>query len=64
MGTLTASYVVGRLGFSTERFEPHNVLLTVMGMSLLWVGWYGFNAGSTNDASGRAVSFFILKSGG
>ena len=39
--------VIGnRTGFGKERFEPHNILVTFMGMSMLWVGWFGFNAGT------------------
>jgi len=48
-----------RKGFGTERFEPHNILLTFMGTSLLWVGWFGFNAGSAVAANNRA-SFAML----
>jgi len=52
---LVSAIVVGkRQGFGTERFEPHNILLTFMGASLLWVGWFGFNAGSAVAADSRA----------
>src|SRR5579871_949118 len=43
-----------RLGYGRERMQPHNLTLTLMGASLLWVGWFGFNAGSAAAADGRA----------
>lgn len=53
---LAAVMVIGnRKGFGSERFEPHNILITFMGMSMLWVGWYGFNAGSAYAANSRAA---------
>lgn len=53
---LMSTIVVGnRRGFLKKEFPPHNILLTFMGASLLWVGWFGFNAGSANGASGRAA---------
>lgn len=56
---LLASIIIGnRKGFGTERFMPHNILLTFVGTSLLWVGWYGFNAGSAvsaNSLAGQAM---------
>ncbi len=52
---LVAALIVGpRIGFGKEPMPPHNLLLTVMGASLLWVGWFGFNAGSAGAADGRA----------
>ena len=52
---LAAVLVIGnRKGFGKERFEPHNILVTFMGMSMLWVGWYGFNAGSAYGANQNA----------
>jgi Amt family ammonium transporter len=52
---LAAVLVLGnRKGFGKERFEPHNILVTFMGMSMLWVGFYGFNAGSAFAANERA----------
>jgi Amt family ammonium transporter len=50
---LVAAFVLGkRKGFPTENMAPHNVVLTMVGAALLWVGWFGFNAGSawTADA--------------
>jgi Amt family ammonium transporter len=43
-----------RLGFGNEHMAPHNLTLTIIGASLLWVGWFGFNAGSEVAADGRA----------
>jgi len=43
-----------RLGYNKEPMAPHNLVLTVIGASLLWVGWFGFNAGSAGAADGRA----------
>ena len=52
---LIAAIVLGkRQGFGKERFDPHNILMTFMGMCMLWVGWFGFNAGSAVSATGRA----------
>lgn len=45
-GLATVLVIGNRKGFGSERFEPHNILVTFMGMSMLWVGWYGFNAGT------------------
>jgi ammonium transporter, Amt family len=43
-----------RVGYNKEPMAPHNLVLTVIGASLLWVGWFGFNAGSAGAADGRA----------
>jgi len=43
-----------RLGYPREAMPPHNLTLTLIGASLLWVGWFGFNAGSAGAADGRA----------
>ena len=52
---LVAAVVVGRrIGYGKEPMPPHNLVLTVIGASLLWVGWFGFNAGSAMAADGRA----------
>ena len=52
---LVAALVLGkRRGFGTQSFPPHNLILSVIGASLLWVGWFGFNAGSALSAGGRA----------
>ncbi|CAA7627277.1 ammonium transporter [Magnetospirillum sp. SS-4] len=52
---LVAAIVLGpRKGYGTDNMAPHNLSLTIMGASLLWVGWFGFNAGSAVNADGRA----------
>ncbi|MEY2252735.1 MULTISPECIES: ammonium transporter [Comamonas] len=57
---LVGSYVLGkRLGFGREALAPHNLTLTMVGASLLWVGWFGFNAGSAGAANGIAGLAFI-----
>jgi Amt family ammonium transporter len=52
---LASCLVLGkRLGYGKEAMPPHNLTLTLIGASLLWVGWFGFNAGSAGAADGRA----------
>lgn len=52
---LVAAVIIGpRLGFGKEPMPPHNLVLTVIGACMLWVGWFGFNAGSAGAADGRA----------
>ena len=52
---LVCAYMVGaRRGYGRESFEPFNLGLTMAGAGLLWVGWFGFNAGSAVAADGRA----------
>lgn len=48
-----------RIGFPTERMAPHSVTLTMIGTGLLWVGWFGFNAGSALEANGSAALAMI-----
>jgi Amt family ammonium transporter len=53
---LVAALVIGkRRGYGVERFVPHNLVLSVLGASLLWVGWFGFNAGSATAANASAA---------
>ncbi len=52
---LAAALVMGkRVGYGKEAMAPHNLVLTLVGASMLWVGWFGFNAGSAVAADGRA----------
>src|SRR5712672_1795966 len=52
---LASCLVLGkRVGYGRERMQRHNLTLTLIGASLLWVGWFGFNAGSAGAADGRA----------
>ena len=52
---LVCALVLGkRIGYGKEPLMPHNLTLTLMGASMLWVGWFGFNAGSAIAADGRA----------
>jgi len=48
-----------RAGFPTERMAPHSLTLTMVGTGLLWVGWFGFNAGSALEANGSAALAMI-----
>ena len=57
---LVGAYVVGRrIGFGREAFVPHNLVMTMIGASLLWFGWFGFNAGSALEANGSAALAFM-----
>ncbi len=52
---LVCAYALGpRKGYGREAFEPYSLAMTMMGAGLLWVGWFGFNAGSAVAADGRA----------
>jgi Amt family ammonium transporter len=56
---LVCAMVLGkRQGYPQEPMPPHNVVLSLIGAGLLWVGWFGFNAGSAVSASGLATSAF------
>ncbi len=57
---LVGAYFIGkRVGYGKESMAPHSLTLTMVGASLLWVGWFGFNAGSALEANGFAALAFI-----
>ena len=56
MAALMGAIVLGkRIGYGKEAMAPHSLTMTMIGTSLLWVGWFGFNAGSNLEATGTAV---------
>ncbi|MGJ8619284.1 MAG: ammonium transporter [Methylophilaceae bacterium] len=60
MAGLVGAYMIGkRIGYGKESFAPHSLTMTMIGASLLWVGWFGFNAGSNLEATGGAGLAFI-----
>ncbi|MBU4182243.1 MAG: ammonium transporter [Gammaproteobacteria bacterium] len=60
MAGLVGAYVLGkRIGYGKESMAPHSLTLTMVGASLLWVGWFGFNAGSNLEANGGTTLAFI-----
>jgi len=59
VSALVCALVMGRrLGFGSDPMPPHNLTYTAIGAAMLWVGWFGFNAGSALAASGQAASAF------
>ncbi len=57
---LVAAFILGkRIGFGKEKMEAHDATMTVFGGSLLWFGWFGFNAGSALTAGGLSVLAFV-----
>jgi Amt family ammonium transporter len=57
---LVGAYLLGkRIGYGREAMPPHSLPLTMVGASLLWVGWFGFNAGSNLEANGLAALAFL-----
>ncbi|MEI6761293.1 MAG: ammonium transporter [Betaproteobacteria bacterium] len=57
---LVGAFMVGkRIGYGKEAMAPHSLTLTMVGAALLWVGWFGFNAGSALEANGFAALAFI-----
>ncbi|PLX75352.1 MAG: ammonia channel protein [Azoarcus sp.] len=57
---LVGAYMVGkRIGYGRESMAPHSLTLTMVGASMLWVGWFGFNAGSNLEATSGAALAFI-----
>jgi ammonium transporter, Amt family len=58
-GLVGAFFIGKRVGYGKEAMAPHSLTLTMVGASLLWVGWFGFNAGSALEANGFAALAFI-----
>ncbi len=57
---LVGAYMLGkRVGFGKEALKPHSLTMTMIGAALLWVGWFGFNAGSALEANGTAALAFM-----
>jgi ammonium transporter, Amt family len=57
---LVGAWLVGkRVGYGHEAMRPHNLALTMTGAAILWVGWFGFNAGSALEANGTAALAFV-----
>jgi Amt family ammonium transporter len=60
VSALVCALMLGkRKGYGHQPMQPHNLPLTVIGAALLWVGWFGFNAGSALEANGLAVAAFL-----
>jgi Amt family ammonium transporter len=61
ISALVCALVLGkRLGFGREQLEPHDATMVVLGASLLWFGWFGFNAGSAIASGSLATSAFVV----
>jgi Amt family ammonium transporter len=61
ISALVASIMFGkRIGYGRELIAPHNLPFSIIGASLLWVGWFGFNAGSALSSGGLATSAFVV----
>jgi len=58
-GLVGAVMVGRRVGFGRESFAPHSLTMSMIGASLLWVGWFGFNAGSNLEANGTTALAFV-----
>ena len=60
VAAIAAVLVFGkRKGYGTESMEPHDITMVVLGAAILWVGWFGFNAGSALGANGQAAYAFV-----
>src|SRR5207245_7459422 len=58
---LACALVLGRrIGYGKDNMAPHNLPMTVLGASLLWFGWFGFNAGSAVASGALATSAFVV----
>jgi Amt family ammonium transporter len=59
-GLVCAVYMGTRKDFGKEAFEPYNILLTIVGSGMIWVGWFGFNSGSALQADNRAAMAMLV----
>ena len=60
ISALVVAIMIGkRLGYEKQSFSPHNLPITFLGGALLWIGWFGFNAGSALEAGGLAANAFV-----
>ena len=60
VAALVAALAIGRRAKSSDRMEPHDIPMTVLGAGLLWFGWFGFNAGSALTAGGLAANALVV----
>jgi Amt family ammonium transporter len=60
LSALVVALLIGRRAVSSERMEPHDIPMTVLGAGLLWFGWFGFNAGSALTAGGLAANALVV----
>jgi ammonium transporter, Amt family len=60
VAALVVALAIGRRATSTDRMEPHDIPMTVLGAGLLWFGWFGFNAGSALSAGGLAANALVV----
>ena len=61
VSALAAAFIFGkRVGYGREAMPPHNLPFSIIGAALLWVGWFGFNAGSALSSGGLATSAFVV----
>jgi Amt family ammonium transporter len=60
VAALVAALAIGRRATSSDRMEPHDIPMTVLGAGLLWFGWFGFNAGSALSAGGLAANALVV----
>jgi Amt family ammonium transporter len=60
LSALIVALLIGKRVVSSEKLEPHDIPMTVLGAGLLWFGWFGFNAGSAVAANGLAANAFIV----
>ena len=58
-GLVGASMIGKRIGYGKEALPPHSLTMSMIGASLLWVGWFGFNAGSNLEANGTTALAFV-----